>query len=129
LVLPVFWLLWHRLWIEALVALAVIFAIAALGGLAGYEVVGWAVSLLVGLYVGLEGAVLRVAALVRRGWTAWGVVEADSVDDAETRFVLDFDPTEPIAVEAPPAAAQHPRASHYRPSADGPGLLLNSGDR
>ena len=74
--LPPLWLLWHRLWIEAALAFALGVALTALGEVAGLGFAGAALSLLVSIYVGLEGAALRVNALRRRGWREWGVVEA-----------------------------------------------------
>ncbi|HTV67322.1 MAG TPA: DUF2628 domain-containing protein [Rhizobiaceae bacterium] len=124
---PWLWLLWHRLWIEALFAVAAALALAALGNIAGYGIAGSLLSLLVSIYVGLEGAALRVSALQRRGWVEWGVVEADSVDDAEVRFVTELDQDAPVSDQPLPVLQQRmanpPVASH------GPGLLLNAGDR
>jgi hypothetical protein len=86
---PPIWLLWHRLWIEAIVAFAVAMVLAAVGEVAGLGWAGTLLSLLVSVYVGIEGAALRIAALRRRGWREWGVVEADSFDDAEARYLFD----------------------------------------
>ena len=81
------WLLVHRLWIEALVVVAVMVALSALGMLSGFEFAASVMSLLVALFVGLEAAGLRVEALRRRGWREWGVVDAANRADAETRHV------------------------------------------
>jgi hypothetical protein len=86
---PPIWLLWHRLWIEAIVAFAMAMVLAAVGEVAGIGLAGTLLSLLVSVYVGIEGAALRLAALRRRGWREWGVVEADSFDGAEARYLLD----------------------------------------
>lgn len=86
-VLPVIWLLLHRLWIEALAALALMLMAAALATqLGGHPVLGSALSLLTQIYFGLESANLRVAALRRRGWAMWGPVEAANRHDAELRY-------------------------------------------
>jgi hypothetical protein len=45
--------------------------------------------LLVSLYVGLEASALKLAALRRRGWREWGVVEADNADEAEIRYLAE----------------------------------------
>ncbi|TIW17845.1 MAG: DUF2628 domain-containing protein, partial [Mesorhizobium sp.] len=82
------WLAWHRLWIEALLTFAVMAALSMLGEKLGLEWAGSALSLLVSLYVGLEGQGLRIAALRRRGWRERGVVEAGNLGDAEVRHVL-----------------------------------------
>lgn len=124
---PWLWLLWHRLWVEALVAVAIALGLSLLGTLSGYAVAGSLLSLLVSIYVGLEGAALRIAALRRRGWAEWGVVEADTAEDAETKFVFEMDDL-PAAEPASPAAPA--MRSFARPgSAPGPGLLLNPGNR
>jgi Protein of unknown function (DUF2628) len=86
---PPLWLLWHRLWIEAVVAFAAAMVLGVLGEVAGLGLAGSLLSLLVSVYVGIEGAALRLAALRRRGWTEWGVVEADSLDDAEARYLME----------------------------------------
>ena len=65
---PPLWLLWHRLWIEAAIAFAVGVGLTALGETAGLGFTGAALSLLVSIYVGLEGQALRINALRRRGW-------------------------------------------------------------
>lgn len=123
---PAVWLVWHRLWIEAFVTVAIAVVLSALGALSGYAIAGSLLSLLVSIYVGLEGAALRIAALRRRGWTEWGVIEAESVADAEAKFVFEIDEpieAEPTAQTSGPRPALRPVASH------GPGLLLNPGNR
>ncbi len=122
--LPVVWLLWHRLWIEALIAFAITVGLAALGNTTGFAVAGPLLSLLVSLYAGLEGAALRVAALRRRGWSEAGVVEADSKDDAETRWFFEKEALadgDPHRIVTPPVTAPH------RTPQPSPGLLLNPG--
>jgi hypothetical protein len=88
---PPLWLLWHRLWIEAALVFAASVGLGALGEILGLGTAGAALSLLVSLYVGLEGAALRIAALSRRGWADRGVVEADNRDEAEIRYLTAFD--------------------------------------
>jgi len=86
--LPLVWLLWNRLWIETLVFLAVTLGLGLLGeqaGAAEFAVAG--ISVLLAIYIGIEGSVFRVWALRRRGWTEWGVVEAEDREDAEARYV------------------------------------------
>ncbi len=122
--LPPLWLLWHRLWIEAVLAFAVATALTALGEIAGFGLAGGALSLLVSLYVGLEGAALRLYALRRRGWHEWGVVEAASLDDAEIRYLDGEEPSAAAAVETRPAVATLPMPG--RPAASGPALGLLS---
>lgn len=100
--LPFFWLIWHRLWIEAAVVVAIVLCLSLLTAQEGWAVAATALSLAVSFFVGLEGAALRLAALRRRGWREWGVVEAESVADAETRYLAEK--------TAPAAEAGRPRA-------------------
>src|SRR5215218_1733222 len=62
------WLAWHRLWIEAALAFVAMGLISVLGQWLGLDWAGSALSLLVSLYIGLEGQGLRIAALRCRGW-------------------------------------------------------------
>lgn len=84
--LPFVWLLWHRLWIEAALALGAALLIGVLAEAGGYGPYASLLSLLVSIYVGLEGAALRIQALRRRGWRDAAVVEADSAAEAEIRY-------------------------------------------
>jgi Protein of unknown function (DUF2628) len=88
---PPLWLVWHRLWIEAALAFVAMAVLSMLGERLGLGLTGSLLSLLVSFYVGLEGQALRIAALGRRGWHEWGVVEAGGIDDADTRHSLEAD--------------------------------------
>jgi hypothetical protein len=101
---PPLWLLWHRLWIEAAIAFAAGVGLTALGETAGLGFTGAALSLLVSIYVGLEGQALRIDALRRRGWRNWGVVEASDVGEAEIRYLVGEELAEVVA-EAPRSVA------------------------
>ncbi|MDX8480566.1 DUF2628 domain-containing protein [Mesorhizobium sp. VK24D] len=109
---PPVWLAWHRLWIEALLTFVVMAILSALGERLGQEGAGSALSLLVSLYVGLEGQGLRISALRRRGWREWGVVEAGSLGDAEIRHVLEIgeggDEPEPLPRIVPDTSQARP---------------------
>ena len=83
------WLAWHRLWIEAGLAFVVMGLLSLLGQRLGLDWAGSVLMLLVSLYIGLEGQGLRIAALRRRGWHEWGVVQAGNSDDADIRQSLD----------------------------------------
>src|SRR6187549_2395244 len=80
---PPIWLAWHRLWIAAALAVAVSVGLTALGETAGLGLSSTPLSLLVSIYVGLEGPALRINALRRRGWREWGVVDASNLSEAE----------------------------------------------
>jgi hypothetical protein len=113
---PPVWLLWNRLWFEALLAFLAL-ALVSILGQAGWPFAGSLLTLAISLYCGLEGQNLRIAALRRRGWREWGAIEAKDLADAETRYAVEAD--EPAAVETPrmvpgPAPAQ-------------PGLVLGLG--
>ena len=86
LILPFIWLLWHRMWIEALLVFALAIALSVGGELTGLQGVTMGLSLLVSVYVALEGASLRVAALRRQGWREAGVVDATNEDEAMLRY-------------------------------------------
>lgn len=118
---PPLWLLWHRLWIEAALAFVALGLLAALGEIAGFGLAGSLLTLLVSIYVGLEGQALRVAALRRRGWREWGVVEAESIDDADTRYVTDADAAPEESLLAPRIV---PDATLARPAQTGLALGL-----
>jgi hypothetical protein len=87
--LPALWLVFNRLWIETVVVIAMTMALSALGAVAGFGNATPALVLLVSLYVGLEASALKLAALRRRGWREWGVVEADNADEAEIRYLAE----------------------------------------
>lgn len=119
---PLVWLLWHRLWIEGVLFFAAGIGLVAAGEVFGQPVLGAVLSFLLSLYVGLEGAALRLGALRRRGWREWGAVEAGSVAEAEIRYLAGEQDDLPAAASnlvrpAPPAA-------FGRPVAGGPALGL-----
>jgi hypothetical protein len=123
--LPALWLVWHRLWIEAAFAFAATVGLVALANLAGFGVTV-AIALLVSLFAGLEGAALRIAALRRRGWREFGIIESDSEDDAETRYFLE-NCASPDTKLAPVMTASAQAATRRAASDPAVGLLLDPG--
>ncbi|TKB22989.1 MAG: DUF2628 domain-containing protein [Mesorhizobium sp.] len=119
---PPLWLAWHRLWVEAALAFVAMGLLSMLGERLGQETAGSLLSLLVMLFVGLEGQGLRIAALRRRGWHEWGVVEADRLDDADVRYALEADAQ---SDEQPTVQRIVPDAAHARPAQMGLALGLN----
>jgi len=119
---PPLWLLWHRLWIEAALAFAAGVGLTALGETAGLGFTGAGLSLLVSIYVGLEGQALRINALRRSGLRDWGVVEASDVGEAEIRY-LAGEETQDLATEAPRPTTPATTAA-IRPVSAGPALGL-----
>ncbi len=118
---PYLWLLYHRLWFEAAIAVAVALLLGMAGSLMGFSGAP-ALSFLVSIYVGLEGPALRVSALHRRGWREWGVVEAETPEDAEVRYLAEAYGDEVSAAPTPVAVSP----SQGRPVAAGPALGLLS---
>lgn len=109
LILPFIWLLWHRMWIEALLVFALAIALGVGGELTGFQDVAMGLSLLVSIYVALEGASLRVAALRRQGWRDAGVVDAVNEDEAMLRhFDIHGEPS--YGSDAPPRETPRPVA-------------------
>ncbi|MCA0050345.1 DUF2628 domain-containing protein [Mesorhizobium sp. B283B1A] len=121
LLVPPLWFAWHRLWIEAALTFVVMGLLSMLGEKLGLGLAGSLLSLLVSLYVGLEGQGLRIAALRRRGWHEWGVVQAGWLDDADIRYALE---AEAHADEAAPAPRMVPDAALARPAQPGMALGL-----
>jgi hypothetical protein len=125
---PPLWLLWHRLWVEAALAFAASGALTALGETAGLGLAGAALSLLVSIYVGLEGPALRINALRRRGWHDWGVVEASDAGEAEIRY-LAGEETEEVPEAPQPAPVARPVLGHSVQTGPALGLLGYPGRR
>ena len=122
--LPYFWLFWHRLWIEGLLALGVVLLLAALGEQAGFAAVASLLTLLASIYVGLEGSALRVNALRRRGWHEAAVVVAASRPEAEIRYFAGEGETP--AVDALPLPWAPATPASAGPVTTGPALGLFS---
>ncbi len=123
--LPPIWLAWHRLWIEALVAFAVMAVLGSLGSVSGLSEAAPVLSLLVSLYVGLEAPALRIAALRRRGWREWGVVDAYNRDDAETKHLFGDGAVQAEETRVP-VPMPEPQPLAPRPGPSGPALGLFS---
>jgi Protein of unknown function (DUF2628). len=119
---PPLWLLWHRLWLATVLAFAAMFALSLLAETAGFKLVAPLLSLLVSLFVGLEGRAMILSALARRGWTEAAAIEADSLADAEIRYAFAFAEPNTKSIEVPPAPR---RAGPVRP-ASGPALGMLS---
>lgn len=120
---PPLWLAWNRLWVEAAVALAALVALNAIGVQFGTGGMASLLSLLVALWVGFEGAAMRMAGLRRRGFAEVGAVWADNRDDAELRFALELPAYENSAPDAPPNPA---KPATLRPGSSVPAIGLVS---
>ena len=108
-VLSVFWMLRHRLWLAAVLFVALVVLIVVglkfAGAPASFQ--QFAVIALAFL-VGLEGATLRRWTLARRGWTNAGVVIADNEDEAERRFFVNWQSERRPDAPTPPPANTEP---------------------
>ncbi|MDW6024508.1 DUF2628 domain-containing protein [Mesorhizobium sp. BAC0120] len=119
------WLLWHRLWVEAVAVFAALLAASALERVQGLGLAASLAGVLIAIFIGLEGNGMRIAAFRRRGWRFWGAVDADSELDAEARYAAEAEPDD--------AAERQPIAPSINPARAGtaPGapveLLLNPG--
>jgi hypothetical protein len=87
LILPLFWLLWHRLWVGLLGWIGAVVLIGiVIWALNLDQITAAAASLIPSLVVALEGTELRRRKLLRRGFRDTGVVVAEDLEDAERRF-------------------------------------------
>lgn len=86
-VFPFLWLFFHRAWLEGLAVLAAVILIGTASSYLFDNNAGAVLSILVSIYVGLEGSAMRLAAMRRRGWRDRGVVEAHDAADAELRYL------------------------------------------
>lgn len=113
------WLVFHRLWLEAIMVLAAMIVLNAVGSRLGLEGMASALSFLVSLWIGLEGASLRLAGLRRRGYLDAGVIEAQSRDEAELRFAFageDDEDIQPWTLGPPVPAASKTGARAVGPA-------------
>ncbi len=84
LIIPVLWLLWNRLWFAAVMLLLLSVAIAAaITLLPAWSVVLTVASVLLSLFVALEGNSWCINKKERQGWTFRSVLEAPNYATAE----------------------------------------------
>jgi len=86
LILPPFWLAWHRLWGALIIYCAVVLVLLSLLG-TGFAMAALVLGGIPGFYLFLEGNSLRRDAMARAGWDNLGVVEAADDDEAIIRFL------------------------------------------
>jgi len=127
LVVPVLWMLWHRMWLEAGLVFLATAIFGALADRSEMGLLGLALSLALSVFTGFEGAALRIASLRRKGWTETAVVEAQSAADAELRYLYDADePAPPLPGPLPRATASGAPATPAGPAL---GLMSYPGHR
>jgi hypothetical protein len=125
-VIPLFWFLWYRLWIETILIVAATALLAALDKAANFgdwPMIG--LSLLVNLLAGLEGNDRRIEKLRRKGYVETGVVVARNRAEAEERCFgvgEEYSGAESMPVPAAPAPSS-------RPATDNGGLVGLVGHR
>ena len=107
-VLSLFWMLRHRMWLVAILFVALEILLEVAMRYAGVSS-GWRslVFVAIAFLVGLEGATLRRWTLKRRGFTNVGVVVADNQDDAERRFFVNWQAGKRPHAAPPPAHAEN----------------------
>jgi hypothetical protein len=88
LILPVPWLLVHRLWFEAALVMGLTIVISVAGNFTGHDDMAAFATALFSLFVGFEANNWRAAALERRGFEEVGIVDSDNAADAETAWFL-----------------------------------------
>lgn len=133
LIFPFIWALWFRLWFAAAMLLLLSIAIAvAISLFPAQSMIFTASSLLVSVFVALEGNGWRIAKKERQGWAFKGVVEAQNHATAEEIWftqALEKPASQRTAPSPPPAAGKRP-VMHPAPAATGPALgLLDYEDR
>ncbi|ODS01187.1 hypothetical protein AUC68_12520 [Methyloceanibacter methanicus] len=112
LIVPILWLIYHRMWLELLAFLAVFLSLPAIFGNdpVGKDLAGWA-SLGLTVLFAFEANDLRAWALRRRGFrfagTAWGRDQTE----AETRFFTRWLPEQAQSQPAVPADLPVPAKS------------------
>lgn len=109
------WMLWRKLWLPLVLYLVIASALS--WGLHALGVSNVAIAItdtLVSLLIGLEASSLWRWSLRRRGWRNVGIVNANSIDEAERRFFDSWTGTPDRAVAAAPGGSgpQVPAASY-----------------
>ncbi|WP_062115135.1 DUF2628 domain-containing protein [Aureimonas sp. AU40] len=84
--IPALWLLWNRLFLAAIAVFALQVLIGWQGRAEGFLVAEFALSLLLGLLVALEGPSLRAWKLRRQGWRETAALLASDPAEAELRY-------------------------------------------
>lgn len=89
LIVPFFWLLSKRLWLEAFVVLGATIAIGSAANTPQFAPAVPFLIFLISVLVALEGNHWRIAKLRRRGFVEKAVIEADDIGEAEIRYFVD----------------------------------------
>lgn len=103
--LPAFWLLWKRMWLELVVFVAGAGLIVWAFTEAGAPDTGNAILLIAQIILGFEAGALHGAALERRGYKLVGTVSGRGEEDCERRFLEVWLPTRTEIPASGPAVA------------------------
>lgn len=114
--LSLLWMLRYRLWLVAVLFVALSVLLEAGMRYAGVTSTWrWLVFVALSLLVGLEGATLRRWTLALRGYTNAGVVVADDQDEAERRFFVNWQAGKRPNTAPPPLADSGVRIARSEP--------------
>jgi len=104
LIVPILWLIYHRMWLELLALLALFLSLPLIFGSdpAGKDLAGWA-SLGLTVLFAFEANDLRAWALRRRGFRFAGTASGRDQIEAETRFFSRWLPEQAQSHKAVPA--------------------------
>ena len=98
---PALWLLAHRLWLWAAIALALQAAATVLMASPGLEPAGWALNASVSVLAALEGPYALARARETSDWTLRSVIAARDLATAEHIYYSEHAPAKPAASALP----------------------------
>lgn len=117
LVVPFVWLLAQRLWFEAFAVLGVTILLGLVATHFGIEGAVPVLTLLMSLFVALEGAKWKIAKLRRQGFVEKAAIDAYDLEDAEIRYFHSLEdadqPAKPLADKPAPDWEQQPPRPTY----------------
>lgn len=89
LLVPFVWLLAQRLWFEAFAVVGVTILLGLVATRFGIAEAVPLLTLIVSLFVALEGAQWKIAKLRRQGFVESAAIDAGNLDEAEVRYFTD----------------------------------------
>ncbi|MGH6925114.1 MAG: DUF2628 domain-containing protein [Propylenella sp.] len=119
---PVLWILWHRMWLTLIGYVIYALIVAWIGRLAG-DGLAMIVAIAGALVLGLEGNAIRRLSLENRGWRGVGETFGHNLSEAEVRFFSDWGNLQQRQRDAL-LASGGPGAGVSAPESDGPILGL-----
>jgi hypothetical protein len=100
------WMLWRRLWLWFVIAVALVAVLDAAALMVGVSASAvFAINTMFSLLIGFEASTLQRWRLRRRGWVHVGIVIGDDLESAERRFFDDWVDGAPSQAGSRPAAA------------------------